>query len=76
MKILIAEDDTTSRLLLEYILENWKYDVVATNDGKEAWGVLQNSPEIRIAILDWEMPELDGVEICRRRKERKKNQPM
>ncbi len=66
MKILIAEDDITSRLLLENILENLQYNVITTTDGQEAWKALQNSTEIQIAILDWEMPLIDGLELCQR----------
>ena len=40
MKVLIAEDDAVSRLLLENILRDWGYDVVATSDGTEAWAAL------------------------------------
>jgi DNA-binding response OmpR family regulator len=66
VKVLIAEDDPISRKLLEVNLMRAGYDVVSTTDGGQAWSVL-NSPEApRLAILDWMMPILDGVEICRR----------
>ena len=66
MKILIAEDDAVSRRLLEATLEKFGYEVVVAVDGAEAWAVLQGADAPRLAILDWMMPEIDGVEICRR----------
>jgi two-component system, cell cycle response regulator len=64
MKILIADDDVVSRRVLEVSLKNWEYDVVAVSDGKRAWDVLQCDDAPRLAILDWEMPELTGPEVC------------
>jgi DNA-binding response OmpR family regulator len=66
MKILIAEDDPVSRRLLEAKLAKWGYDVVVTCDGDEAWEALRAKDTPRLAILDWMMPGMDGVEICRR----------
>jgi len=65
MKILIAEDDPVSRVFLEMTLVKWGYEVVVTCDGNEAWETMQcEAPAI--AILDWMMPGIDGVEVCRR----------
>ena len=66
MRILIAEDDITSRALLKHMLAKWGYEVVVTKDGNEAWEVLQAEDAPRLAILDWMMPGLDGVEVCRK----------
>ncbi len=66
MKILIAEDDYTSRLMLQVILEKWKYKVVTAENGNEAWDLLQEKEQPQIAILDWEMPEMDGLEVCQK----------
>ncbi len=65
MKVLIAEDDMVSRRLLEAMLARWGYDVVITRDGTEAWQVLQGPDAPPLAILDWMMPGIDGVEVCR-----------
>jgi DNA-binding response OmpR family regulator len=65
MKILIAEDDLTSRRILEAILAKWNYEVIATSDGLEAWQALQTENAPPIAIIDWMMPGMDGVEFCR-----------
>jgi len=66
MRILIAEDDITSRTLLKHILTKWGYEVVVTKNGNEAWETLQAEDAPRLAILDWMMPVLDGVEVCRK----------
>ncbi|TKB08123.1 response regulator transcription factor [Desulforhopalus sp. IMCC35007] len=69
MKILIAEDEFTTRMMVQVCLENWGYTVTSVTNGEEAWLKLQNADAPQIAILDWEMPELDGIEVCRRVKE-------
>ena len=66
MKILIAEDDATSRLVLERILTKCGYKVVVTCDGEEAWKALQTENSPPLAILDNIMPGLEGIEICKR----------
>jgi two-component system NtrC family sensor kinase len=66
MRILIAEDEPVSRRLLEAKLLKWGYDVIVTCDGDEAWEALRAEDAPRLAILDWMMPGVDGVEICGR----------
>lgn len=66
MKILIAEDDLVSRRLLEATLTKWGYEVAHACDGLAAWEALQQPNAPSLAILDWMMPGLDGVEVCRR----------
>src|SRR5258707_14785334 len=66
MKVLLAEDSYASRCRLEAMLAEWGFDVVTAANGAEAWPVLQASPPPKLALLDWMMPEVDGVEICRR----------
>src|SRR5436853_1087543 len=66
MRVLIAEDDAVSRLLLESVLRDWGYDVVVAVDGDEAWAALGEPSAPRLAILDWQMPGVDGLELCRR----------
>ncbi len=69
MQILIAEDDRASRLTLEAILKKRGYEVIATSNGKEAWQVMERENPPPLAIVDWMMPEMDGVEFCRRVRE-------
>lgn len=64
MKVLIAEDDDIARRILESMLRRWNYEVVVAADGNAAWKILQNEDSPRIAILDWIMPGLSGMEIC------------
>ncbi len=66
MRILVAEDDATSRRLLEASLTRDGYQVVPASDGDQAWRILHDEDAPRLAILDWMMPEIDGIEICRR----------
>jgi len=69
MKVLLAEDEAVSRRLLSVHLAKWGYEVVMARDGAEAWVQLHQHPDIEMAVLDWMMPELDGVELCRRIRE-------
>ena len=66
MKVLIAEDDAVSRRVLAATLDKFGYEVVVAADGAEAWAALQSEDAPHLAILDWMMPEIDGVEVCRR----------
>lgn len=70
MRILIAEDDPVSRRLLQALLVKWGYEVVVTSDGNEAWAALQSDDAPKLAIVDWMMPGLDGVQVCRKVRER------
>jgi two-component system cell cycle response regulator len=65
MKVLIAEDDRDSRELLAWMLQKLGYQVVATANGKEAWDAFRKS-RFRLVISDVLMPEIDGLELCRR----------
>ncbi len=65
MKILIAEDDPVSRCILEELLAKWGYEVVVACDGHEAIARLAAAEPPQVAILDWMMPGMDGVEVCR-----------
>lgn len=66
MKVLIAEDDRVTLRLLESRLRRWGYDVVTAVNGKEAWAILQEDDCPRLALVDWMMPEMDGLEVCRK----------
>ena len=66
MKIVLADDDSITRRLLEAWLRRWGYAVEAFADGRAAWSYLECATEPTLVILDWMMPGLDGTEICRR----------
>lgn len=66
MKILIAEDEPVTQAKLETLLQKWGYDVTTANDGVEAWHVLQTDLDIDTVITDYQMPGMDGDELCRR----------
>jgi DNA-binding response OmpR family regulator len=76
MRILVAEDDPVSRLLLETHLEKWGHEPVSTTDGGAAWEILQTEDAPALAILDWMMAGLDGVEVCRRARARMDPRPL
>ena len=70
MKILIADDSVVSRHLLEATLRKWGYDVMVACDGAEALELLQREDAPGLIILDWMMPGMTGVEVCRRIRQR------
>ncbi len=72
MKILIAEDDLTSRTILQAILSKWGYEVIATADGEEAWAAFQETDAPQLAVIDWMMPGMDGPTLCRKLREQKR----
>jgi two-component system, cell cycle response regulator len=64
--VLIAEDDPVSRRILETFLVKWGYDVTVVTDGEAALAVLEGDAAPRLAVLDWMMPGLEGVQVCQR----------
>ncbi len=66
MRVLIADDDAVSRILLRKTLSTWGYEVIAVNDGAQAWEQLIAPDAPLLAVLDWMMPQLTGPDVCRR----------
>ncbi|OFV98633.1 MAG: hypothetical protein A3F68_09285 [Acidobacteria bacterium RIFCSPLOWO2_12_FULL_54_10] len=66
LTILVAEDDPAQLFVLELFLKKWGYDVVSAENGLEALCLLRQSNAPRFAILDWQMPGMEGIEICNR----------
>ncbi len=64
--VMIVEDDPVSREVVAHLLRRREYQVVETADGREALELL--SPEVKIVVAEWMMPNLDGLELCRRLK--------
>ncbi|MES2885220.1 MAG: diguanylate cyclase [Pseudomonadota bacterium] len=73
MKILIADDDPVNLRYLQSVLVEWGYEPMAVRNGPEALQALQGEDAPRIAILDWMMPGLDGVQICAEVRRQKEN---
>ncbi len=70
MKVLVADDSLVMRRLLEASISSWGYQPVSAADGDQAWDILSSPDPPSIAILDWMMPGLSGLAICRRLRER------
>ena len=66
MRVLVADDDEGLLEMLALYLRSWEYEAVLCQDGDEAWEVLQGEDPPRLLVLDWMMPVMDGVEVCRR----------
>jgi phosphoserine phosphatase RsbU/P len=69
-RVLVAEDDPTCSRILEVSLGKWGYAPVSYASGRDAWEALQQPDAPSLAILDWMMPGMDGVEICQRARQR------
>ncbi len=66
LRILIADDNPVFLKVLEAMLTNWGYDVVTACDGWEAWQILEGEDRPHLTILDWMMPGMTGLDVCRR----------
>jgi DNA-binding response OmpR family regulator len=66
MRVLIADDEATSRHLIQAILTGWGFEVLVAVEGGEALSILEGSSPPEIVLLDWMMPGADGLEVCRR----------
>jgi CheY-like chemotaxis protein len=66
VKILIVDDEPIVRRLLETSLAEWGYEVISASGGQEAWAILQREEAPSLAILDWTMPDMDGLQVCRK----------
>lgn len=76
MNILIADDDQTSRQVLNAILVGEHYTVTEVDNGLAALEILQGATEVFVALIDWEMPGMEGTEVCRRVRELSHAQPI
>jgi diguanylate cyclase (GGDEF)-like protein len=72
-RVLIAEDDTVTRLILKHWILRWGYEIVVVGNGQDAWQVLQQERPPEIVIVDWDMPGIDGIELCRRLREKSRS---
>ena len=65
MRILVAEDSAVYLRIIGNHLREWGFEMVAANDGREAWRLLRGLDAPKLALLDWVLPGMDGIEICR-----------
>jgi diguanylate cyclase (GGDEF)-like protein len=72
-RVLIAEDDAVTRLILKHWILRWGYEVVVVDNGLDAWNVLEQEQPPEIVIVDWSMPGIDGIELCRRLRDRSRS---
>jgi len=75
MKILVAEDDLMSQIMLKAMVAKAGYEPVITGDGLSAYEILVEPDAPKLAVLDWMMPGMDGVEVCRKIRELKSDEP-
>jgi len=66
MKVLVADDDSVIRMLLEHQLKEWGHEVFLAKDGADAMQTIEKSVSLEVLLLDWMMPGIDGLELCRR----------
>lgn len=75
MRVLIAEDDATSGMILESIIKKWSYTPVVVRDGEKAWEIMRSQNAPRLVILDWQMPGMSGINVCRKIRSLKTSDP-
>lgn len=75
-KILIADDDPVCRTLLETTLAMSGHPLLLAGDGDEAWKLIEESEGPLLAVLDWHMPGIDGLELCQRLRETHGERPV
>jgi two-component system cell cycle response regulator len=75
MKLLIAEDDLTSRTILTAVVSKWGYEPIAVEDGSAALQIMQAENPPRILLVDWEMPEISGLALCKEIREQESSDP-
>lgn len=66
MKLLIADDSLTSLTVLKFVTRKWGYEPVVANDGEDAWEIIKETGFPLLMLIDWEMPRLDGLGLCKR----------
>jgi DNA-binding response OmpR family regulator len=74
MKVIVADDNETSRLVLETVVSKLGFEVSAHSDGTDVWQAIQKEVEPSLMILDWMMPGLTGVEVCELVRQAEKSQ--
>lgn len=66
MKVLVAEDSLAFANAIEHLLRKWDFEPILVQDGERAWEMLQRPDSEMLALLDWELPGLEGPELCQK----------
>jgi two-component system, cell cycle response regulator len=74
MRVLIAEDDAVSRMILRRAVQRFGHEVLVAEDGRKAWELYRETPGVDVVISDWMMPDIDGLELCHRLREEKRDE--
>lgn len=74
MRVLIAEDDAVSRMILRRAVQRFGHEVLVAEDGRKAWKLYRETPGVDVVISDWMMPDMDGLELCHRLREEKRDE--
>lgn len=72
-RVLIAEEDTVTRLILKHWILRWGYEIVVVENGIDAWKVLDAQEPPEVVILDWDLPGVDGIELCRKLRDKSRS---
>lgn len=65
-KVLVAEDNSVVRKGLVNFLKKWGYEVIEADNGDDAWHHIESQPDLRLAIVDWNLPGISGMQVCQR----------
>jgi two-component system cell cycle response regulator len=74
MRVLIAEDDAVSRMILQHAVQKFGHEVLVAEDGRKAWELYCETPGVDVVISDWMMPDMDGLELCHRLREEERDE--
>jgi diguanylate cyclase (GGDEF)-like protein len=74
MRVLIAEDNAVSRMVLQRAVQKFGHEVLVAEDGRKAWELYRETPGVDVVISDWMMPNMDGLELCHRLREEERDE--
>jgi diguanylate cyclase (GGDEF)-like protein len=74
MRVLIAEDDAVSRMILQRAVQKFGHEVLVAEDGRKAWKLFRETPDVDVVISDWMMPDMDGLELCIKLREEERDE--
>jgi two-component system cell cycle response regulator len=72
-RVLIAEDDSVTQLILKHWILRWGYELIVVDNGVDAWNVLSQPRPPEVVIIDWEIPDVDGIELCRKLRDKSRS---